>query len=217
MTSPSLTPLGDRGITIRLGEGISVELSERAVGLANAINRAAIRGVTDVVPSYTSLGVFYDPFDISFDDLTVRLESLLEDVGAEDCDKPEEERLVRIPVQYNGEDIDEVARRAKLSTSDVAEIHSSREYRVFVVGFVPGFAYLGPLDPRLILPRRETPRKRVPAGSIAIAEAQTGVYPAETPGGWHLIGTTTERMFDPTRDTPSLLRVGDRVRFEVVL
>jgi TIGR00370 family protein len=127
-----------------------------------------------------------------------------------------EERLIRIPVVYNGEDLEDVCRRTRLAASEVIDIHSRREYRVFVVGFVPGFAYLGPLDPRLMVPRRESPRKRVPAGSVAIAEAQTGVYPSATPGGWNLIGTTAEKMFDAARDEPALLRVGDRVRFEPV-
>ena len=117
---------------------------------------------------------------------------------------------------YDGEDLDDVCRRTKLNRPEVIEIHSGREYLVMVVGFVPGWAYLGQLDPRLIVPRRESPRKRVPPGSVAIAEAQTGVYPSGTPGGWNLIGTTTEKMFDVMQGEPALLRVGDRVRFEPV-
>ena len=107
-----------------------------------------------------------------------------------------------------------MANRTGLSTAEVISLHSEMDYRVFVTGFVPGFAYLGELDERLSLPRREAPRKRVPAGSVAIAERQTGVYPASTPGGWHLIGTTTEKMFDPGRSRPALLCVGDLVRFD---
>lgn len=211
----AFSPVGDRGITVKLGDGISAELSDRVVEYAKAVSDAAIRGVTDVVPSYSSFGVFYDPLAVSFADLSVRLESALSDVlpGAA---SQSEGRLIRIPVVYNGEDLDDVRRRTRLTASQIIEIHSSREYRVFVVGFVPGFAYLGPLDPRLMVPRRESPRKRVPAGAVAIAEAQTGVYPSETPGGWNLIGTTDEKMFDVTRDEPALLRVGDRVRFEPV-
>ncbi len=211
----TLAPLGDRGITVGLGEGISVELSDRVVEFANAVTSASIRGVTDVVPSYASFGVFYNPLELSFADLSARVESVLTDVESDD-EESVEGRLVHIPVAYDGEDMDDVCRRTKLTRSEVIEIHSSREYRVFVVGFVPGFAYLGPLDPRLIVPRRESPRKKVPAGSVAIAEAQTGVYPSETPGGWNLIGTTTERMFDPSRLDPALLHVGDKVKFEGV-
>lgn len=211
----TLNPLGDRGITVKLGDGISAGLSDSVVEYARAVSDAAIRGVTDVVPSYSSFGVFYDPLALSFADLSVRLESALGDVRPQETEG-DEGRLIRIPVVYNGEDLDDVRRRTKLTVSEVIDIHSSREYRVFVVGFVPGFAYLGQLDPRLIVPRRESPRKRVPAGSVAIAEAQTGIYPSETPGGWNLIGTTAEKMFDVTRNEPALLRVGDRVRFEPV-
>lgn len=211
----SITPLGDRGITVRLGEGISVDLSDSVVEYANAVTSESIRGVTDVVPSYASFGVFYNPLELSFADLSARIESVLVQAGSPDMERVEG-RLVSIPVVYDGEDMDDVCRRTKLTASEVIDIHSGREYRVFVVGFVPGFAYLGPLDPRLIVPRRESPRKKVPAGSVAIAEAQTGVYPSEVPGGWNLIGTTTERMFDPSRLDPALLHVGDRVKFEAV-
>jgi len=123
-------------------------------------------------------------------------------------------RVHHIRVRYDGEDLDEVARRTQLTTAEVVSIHIAALYRVFVIGFVPGFAYLGPLDARLALPRRDSPRKRVPPGSVAIAERQTGIYPSATPGGWHIIGSTTERMFDPSRLEPSLLSVGDRVKFE---
>ena len=208
-----LTPLGDRGITIRLGDGINLDLSEKVVEHARAVSAAAIRGVTDVVASYASLGVFYNPLDISFADLARRLNAVLADEERIEREASAEGRLIQIEVVYDGEDLDDVCRRTRLSRDEVVQFHSQRDYRVFVVGFVPGFAYLGPLDPRLIVPRRESPRKRVPAGSVAIAEAQTGVYPSAAPGGWNLIGTTTDKMFDPDRDTPALLNVGDRVRF----
>lgn len=211
--TPILSPLGDRGITITVGEGISLDLSKRVVRHARAVRSAAIRGVTDVVPSYASLGVFYEPIEISFADLSRQVTAVLADIDEVDGDEHTEGRLVEISVTYDGEDLDDVCRRTRLAARDVIEIHSSRDYTVFVVGFVPGWAYLGPLDPRLIIPRRESPRKRVPAGSVAIAEAQTGVYPSESPGGWNLIGTTKERMFDPTSDSPALPSVGDRVRF----
>lgn len=210
-----LTPLGDRGITVKFGEGINTELSNSVVDHANAVSNAAIRGVTDVVPSYASLGVFYNQLEVSFADLSRKLEVALADAELERSELADG-RIINIPVVYDGEDLDDICRRTKLTRSEVIDIHSSREYRVFVVGFVPGFAYLGQLDPRLIVPRRESPRKRVPSGTVAIAEAQTGVYPSETPGGWNLIGTTKERMFDVNRLNPALLRVGDRVRFEVV-
>ena len=212
-----MSPLGDGGISVRFGDGISEALSEAVVSHSRAISSAEIIGVTDVVPSYATLTVFYDGTRIGYEDIRRRLETVL--AGA-DVDRPGSDaadaKLHRIPVVYDGEDLDEVASRTGLARSEVISIHSEAEYRVFVTGFVPGFAYLGILDQRLALPRRESPRKRVPPGSVAIADRQTGVYPAATPGGWHLIGTTAERMFDADRNPPSLLQVGDSVRFEPI-
>ena len=215
MNNPAMSPVGDGGIAVRFGDGISEALSEAVVSHARAISSAEIIGVTDVVPSYATLTVFYDGTRIEYEDIRKRLETVL---ASRDPDQsggePAAAKLHRIPVVYDGEDLDEVARRTGLARDEVISIHSETEYRVFVTGFVPGFAYLGILDERLSLPRRESPRKRVPVGSVAIAERQTGVYPAATPGGWHLIGTTVERMFDADRNPPSLLQVGDRIRFE---
>lgn len=216
MSEPHLSPLGDGGIAIRLGEGISEALSDVVVSCARTISSAEIIGVSDVVPSYATLTVFYDPTMIGYDDIRGRLVTLLAGDSGEQVDSGAGSTVHRIPAVYDGEDLDEVASRTGMARSDVIAIHSQAEYRVFVTGFVPGFAYLGILDERLALPRRESPRKRVPPGSIAIADRQTGIYPAATPGGWHLIGTTAERMFDPNRNPPSLLQVGDRVRFEPV-
>ena len=210
-----MSPLGDGGIALRFGVGISEALSEAVVSHARAISSAEIIGVTDVVPSYATLTVFYDGTRIEYEDIRRRLETVLASIEPDRSGgEPSAPKLHRIPVVYDGEDLDEVAGRTGLARGEVISIHSETEYRVFVTGFVPGFAYLGILDERLSLPRRESPRKRVPVGSVAIAERQTGVYPAATPGGWHLIGTTAERMFDADRSPPSLLQVGDRVRFE---
>ena len=210
MTVPLISPLGDTAITLTFGEGISAELNDRVVEEANRIAAARFPGVRDVVPAYASLAVHYDPLRIGYADLRALLTSLSPPATSPIQRAP---RSHLIPVTYDGEDLADVARRTNLTVEDVISIHSAAEYRVFVIGFVPGFAYLGPLDPRLVVTRRESPRKRVPAGSVAIAEAQTGVYPAETPGGWHLIGTTDVKMFDATREPPALLAVGDRVRF----
>ena len=215
MTNPDMSPLGDGGIALRFGEGISEALSEAVVNQARRISSAEIIGVTDVVPSYATLTVFYDAAMTGYEDLRRRLVTVLSaDDTPETASAASQAKLHRIAVVYDGEDLDEVATRTGLSRDDVIAIHSGKEYRVFVTGFVPGFAYLGILDERLALPRRESPRKRVPPGSVAIAERQTGIYPAATPGGWHLIGTTAERPFDPARKQPSLFQVGDKVRFE---
>lgn len=212
MSERQINPLGDSAVILTLGEGISEELSERVVREAQAITGGEIPGVTDVVPAYATVTVHYDPMRIGYADLRSRLLALASP-GHSTAVGNRSARSHIVKVRYDGEDLADVAERTGRTTSDVIEIHSATEYRVFVIGFVPGFAYLGVLDPRLVLPRRESPRKRVPAGSVAIAEAQTGIYPAETPGGWHLIGTTDVRMFDPSRAEPALFAVGDRVRF----
>ena len=213
MTGPRIVPLGDSAITLVLGEGISEALSRRVVATAERIRTAGISGVRDVVASYSSVAVHFDPLSIAHSDLRSRVTGLLNELDAVDVD-PDSARFHRIGVRYDGEDLEEVAGRLGLTIEDVKTIHASVEYRVFVIGFVPGFAYMGPLDERLALPRRDSPRKRVPPGSVAIAERQTAVYPSATPGGWHLIGTTSEPLFDPHRDEPAMLRVGDRVKFE---
>lgn len=212
-------PLGDSAVTVVVGEGISRELNAEVIRLTRAVTHASIEGVLDVVPSYASFAVFYDPRRAGYERISANLRETIVRADAGDersSTETEAERTIRIPVRYDGEDLTDVAARTGLTRDRVVELHSSREYNVFVIGFVPGFAYLGELDNALVLPRRSTPRKRVPAGSVAIAEAQTGIYPFSTPGGWHLIGTTSLTMFDPAADDPAVLRVGDRVFFEPV-
>ena len=209
-------PLGDTAITIPVGEGISQELSEHVVRRASLIRTAGIPGVTDVVSSYASLVVHYNPLTIGYHDLRERLRSLSVSSAESSTERDTGFKTHVIPVRYDGEDLDDVARRTGLSTDEVIRIHSSAIYRVLVIGFVPGFAYMGPLDERLVIPRKESPRKRVPAGSVAIAESQTGIYPSATPGGWHILGTTAAKMFDALASPPALFAAGDVVRFEVV-
>jgi len=212
-------PLGDSAITIVVGQGISRELSAEVIRLTRAVTNAKLDGVHDIVPSYATLAVYYDPGRVRYEKLSNTLRETIALAGernASSSPQSEQKRTIRIPVRYDGEDLIDVAARTGLTRDRVVELHSSREYHVYVIGFVPGFAYLGELDNALVLPRRAVPRKRVPAGSVAIAEAQTAVYPFSTPGGWHLIGTTSLAMFDPAADDPALLRVGDSVIFEPV-
>jgi inhibitor of KinA len=208
-------PLGDSAITVFLGDGISRELSADVQQLADALRSESIAGVIEVVPAYASVAAYYDPLGIGYDELMDSVRALRTRMSRTPASIPSERRI-RIPVRYDGEDLTEVADRTGHTRDEVIGLHADREYHVYVVGFVPGFAYLGELDPSLVLPRRSVPRKRVPAGAVAIAEAQTGIYPYSTPGGWHLIGTTIQKMFDPSATEPALLRVGDRVIFEPV-
>ncbi len=209
-----LAPLGDEAILITLGDTIDRGLNERVQACASAIGAAMIAGVADIVPAYASLAVHYDASLAEAHEIMGRLSDIASSVARTDA-RPES-TVVTIPVRYDGADLAAVADATGLAPDEVVARHSAVEYFVYMMGFAPGFAYLGDLDPALRLPRRETPRIRVPRGSVAIAGLQTAVYPHETPGGWHLIGRTDLSLFDLKRDPPALLRAGDRVRFEPV-
>ena len=205
MSEPEVVALGDSSLLVRFGPGGE----GRALRAADALRHADVPGLQDVAVAYHTLGIYFDPLLAPIERLAeLALEESLSE-AARDFDAP----LRTIAVQYDGQDLTEVAQACGLAPGDVVELHASVEYRVRAVGFVPGFAYLGELDARLRLPRRDAPRARVPAGAVAIAGAQTAVYPLVTPGGWHLIGHTDTVMFDPRRQPASLLAVGARVRF----
>lgn len=213
MTAITTHPLGDSAIAIAFGTERSPELLARIHTAAAAIASSNVVGVEDVVPSYLSIGVFYDCLQRSYEELAAELSALCEaSAHAGASAAPGREHV--LPARYDGIDLSEVAAATGLSTQEVIERHSRRVYRVDIIGFVPGFAYLSELDGSLELPRRAEPRPRIAAGSIAIAGRQTAVYPLVTPGGWHIIGSTDAVMFDPLRAEPSLLRAGDTVRFE---
>jgi KipI family sensor histidine kinase inhibitor len=205
-----ISPLGDAALLVELGRRVDTALNTRALSLAAAV--AKKRGVKEAVGGYASVTVHYDPEQVTYKGLVGAIQKL----ATGRPPHPPPGRLHRIPVVYDGPDIEEAARTLKLTPAEVARIHSKPYYRVFMIGFVPGWAYLGPLPEELRLPRRRVPRTSVPAGSVAIAGAQTGVYPLPTPGGWHLIGRTSLKMFLPESDPPLLLRPGDRVRFHPV-
>jgi KipI family sensor histidine kinase inhibitor len=207
---PRIEPLGDDALLMTFADAISWDVSARIRSAAAQVRGMSIEAVTDVVPAYTTLAVYFDSARVSHESLASSLSPLLSATGR---GADQDAALIEIPIVYDGPDLAEVAARTGLTIEAVIERHSSRTYRAYVAGFVPGFAYLGDLDESLVLPRRATPRVRVPRGSVAIADAQTAVYPLETPGGWHLIGTTTAVMFDPSRDPPALISPGDTVRF----
>ena len=202
-----LHPLGDAAALLELGSRIDTALNTRAIGLAAALRKR--RGVREAVAGYASVTIHYDPDQMTFPQLETATRNLMKERHA----PPAPGRLHRIPVIYDGPDLEETAERVKLSVPDLIRRHTEPTYRVFMIGFVPGWAYLGPLPEELRLPRRSVPRTHVPAGSVAIAGAQTGVYPLPTPGGWHLLGRTEIPMFLPDADPPLLLRTGDRVKF----
>ena len=213
-----IVEFGDAAFLVVLGERISVLLNRRTRALDDAVRGAlpAADGWGVPVLAYASLLVPYDSDRLTAEDARQRIAALVVAMEAAPLPPERPTQVVEIPVRYGGEDgpdLDEVAERLGLTPDEVVAIHAGRTYRVFMLGFVPGFAYLGRLPSRLVLPRRATPRARVPAGSVAIADAQTAVYPTATPGGWHLIGRTDEVLWDPTDDSPARLAPGDHVRF----
>jgi KipI family sensor histidine kinase inhibitor len=213
--SPEFAPLGDGAILLTLGDTVEREINRRVHACASAIRTAGIAAVIDVVPAYASLAVHYDASAASADEMTSRLREIVQAPLPDEAEHAAGP-VVTIPVRYDGPDLSAVAEATGLAANEVIARHSAAEYYVYMMGFAPGFAYLGELDPALRLERREVPRTRVPRGSVAIAGSQTAVYPHETPGGWHLIGTTDLLLFEPRQDPPALLRAGDRVRFQPI-
>jgi len=202
-----IQPLGDSALLAELSTRLDTAINTRAIALATALKKR--RDVRQAIAGYASVTVQFDPEQATHDSLGAAIKRL----AAKRPPMAEPGRLHRIPVNYDGPDIAEVGERLQLSRERIIEIHSRPIYRVFLVGFVPGWAYLGPLPDELVLPRREVPRTQVPAGSVAIAGRQSGVYPLPTPGGWHLIGRTSVKLFLPDSDPPCLFRAGDRVKF----
>jgi KipI family sensor histidine kinase inhibitor len=204
----------DRSLLIRLGESINLETHRRVLKLLRTIEARPVDGIIDLHPAYASILVVFDPVRQDHARLQVLLRGRLAESERIELPQP---RRVEIPVCYGGEygpDLDAVARLHQITPERVAELHSSPVYSVYFLGFAPGFAYLGGLPDEIATPRLDTPRARVPAGSVGIAGTQTGIYPFATPGGWRLIGRTPLRMFDPGRGPRmSLLEMGDQVRF----
>ena len=220
---PRCYPLGDAAVTLELGQRISPATHQLIRALARLLDQNPPPGLRECVPAFTTLTVYYDPLELSrqnpeispYEQVASYLQSLLpaaQLLAADYAPGP----LVEIPVCYGGDfgpDLAAVARHAGLSEAAVVELHSAAEYLVYMVGFTPGFPYLGGLDARLAMPRRPAPRPLVPAGAVGIAGAQTGIYSLPTPGGWQLIGRTPRRLFDAARTPPSLLQAGNRLRF----
>ncbi|WP_324736167.1 5-oxoprolinase subunit PxpB [Thermococcus sp. SY098] len=204
-------PAGDSALVIIFGDRIDEGINKKVHAVASAIEKASPDWLVEVVPTYTSIYVYYDPLKLSYQEA---LDAIKPFLSAEP--KGEKPRIVEIPTVYGGEfgpDIEFVAKHNGLTVDDVIEIHSKPLYRVYMLGFTPGFAYLGGMDEKVATPRLEKPRLKVPAGSVGIAGKQTGIYPIESPGGWRLIGRTPLRLFTPEKEPPTLLQPGDYVKF----
>ena len=206
---------------VRVVETFEAEQSLDAVLRATRqLEAARIRGVFDLVPAYTTIGVFYDSARIrGFDELKTTIEQVVESSLEPARPRAGGGSIIEVPVCYEDEfapDLDEVARRAALPPEEVVRRHAAASYRVSCVGFTPGFPYLSGLPPELATPRRASPRKEIPAGAVAIGGTQTGIYPRKSPGGWNIIGRTPLRLFDVERHPPALFQAGDRVRFRKI-
>jgi len=208
-----LVPIGDSCLSMLFGRTIDPAVNARCVAMAASLERRAWPGVRDVVPAYNAVTVHFDPIRFDREDLATELNVLAAMDWPEGADAG---APVMIPVTYGGEDgpdLSTVAKFAGCSEDEVIRLHAAPVYRVYMLGFLPGFAYMGSVNARIAMPRLDTPRMRVAAGSVGIAGLQTGVYPCETPGGWRIIGRTPIRLFDSARATPCVLKAGDRVRF----
>ena len=210
---PRFLPAGDQALVVELGDAIGPEINRRVHSLMSAVQEAEVPGVRDLVPTYRSLLVYYDPLTASDDEVRGRVERL---EASLDDRPPINPRVIQLPTLYGGEygpDLGFVAEHAGMAVDDVIQVHSGTDYLVHMMGFSPGFPYLGGLHEGLATPRLATPRTAIPAGSVGIAENQTGVYPVATPGGWRLIGRTPLDLFDAGREPPALIGAGDYVRF----
>ncbi|UFJ41110.1 5-oxoprolinase subunit PxpB [Brevibacillus humidisoli] len=208
-----LDTLGDTAVRVQWGTEISPELNEQIRSFCVLLEQANIKGVAEWVPTYTAVTLFYDPYTISYDRLAEKIAELYRRRGEREI--PPAERIY-IPTYYGGEsgpDLEVVARHNQLSAEEVVEIHTGSEYLIYMMGFTPGFPYLGGMSKKIATPRLQTPRERIAPGSVGIAGEQTGIYSMATPGGWQIIGRTPLRLYDPDRESPMLLQAGNYLQF----
>ncbi len=223
-----IVPIGDFAIVVRLRdrfEDAPDKTLDTVLGAVEKLRTAAIPGVIELAPAYTSVAVFYEPSVVvkrgentgsAFEQLAIRIRRALEPAGGRGKTVQFQSRTVEVPVCYDSEfalDLNDVVRQTNLSPEQAISLHCGADYRVACIGFVPGFTFLAGLPKELATPRRNIPRKQIPPGSVGIGGTQTGIYPIQSPGGWNLIGRTPLSLFDPKKNPPTLLRTGERVRF----
>lgn len=211
--APEILPCGDCALNVHFEEAIRPDVNARVCTLAQALEAHKPEGVVEWVSAYCTLTVYYRPELVRFAELAALLRAIM---PAEQVDVARERTVVELPTAYGGEygpDLQHVADHAGLHAEEVIKLHSAPEYLIYMMGFMPGFTYLGGLDERLHTPRLSEPRVRIPAGSVGIAGSQTGAYPVDSPGGWQLIGRTPLRLYEADREIPILLRAGQYVKF----
>ncbi len=206
-------PVGDKGLLVEFGRSISPGINRRVRSFALALDKSTLPGIIEYIPTYRSVLIFYDPFVWEVGPLVDRLGDIENSLSKIRLPDPS---IYFLPVAYGGEygpDLHKVCGHTGFTGSKVIDIHTSVNYLIYMLGFTPGFPYLGGMDERISTPRHETPRIKLPAGSVGIAGSQTGIYPVESPGGWQIIGRTPVKLFDPHKDKPVLLNPGDYIRF----
>lgn len=211
---PTISPVGDRAISIDFGQVIDPKINRHIRQTIERIKELQLEGIIELVPTYCALLVEYDAMLYSYSDICNIIEPTLEE-GMTDTTN-ELVTVVEVPTVYGGEfgpDLSFVATHNHLSEDEVVSIHSGTDYLVYMLGFIPGFTYLGGMDPRIATPRLSSPRTLIPAGSVGIAGEQTGTYPSDSPGGWQIIGRTPVTMYDMSKEQAALLRAGDYVRY----
>lgn len=219
-----MKPLGDSALMVQLGEGMDPSIHKKVRNLSAILHAQPFEGFIETVPAYNNVTIHYNPYIVrfarfgeegltSFQKVSAYINDLLQQIGGE---QSFEERTITVPVYYGekfGPDLAYVAEYNDLSIEEVIRIHSENEYLVYMIGFAPGFPFMGGMNEAIATPRRDTPRLSIPSGSVGIAGKQTGVYPMETPGGWQIIGRTPKKLFLPDLSAPSLLRSGDKIKF----
>ena len=213
---PRFATLSDRALVVHLGDQMDTAMFRTVRSMSRQLEAKPLAGMMEFVPAFTTVAVYYDPLRTSEAELIASITKL---AGMDDESTEPQRRVVEIPVCYGGEfgaDLEFVAKHTNLTPQEVIGIHSAADYLVHMIGFAPGFPYLGGMSSKIATPRRSSPRLKIPAGSVGIAGDQTGIYPLETPGGWQLIGRTPLELFQPNQDPPTLLQAGDVVRFRSI-
>jgi len=212
-STPAYRIMGDRSLLVELGDHIGLDVNQKVRELFVALTAAPLKGLIETIPGYSSLLLIFDPFKLRVSLLRKQVQQILDTLDPSRLTEP---RTVDIPVAYGGEcgpDLNWVAQYHQITPEEVIQLHTSHVYHVYMIGFMPGFPYMGELPKALVTPRKETPRTAVPKGSVGLAQAQTGIYPTRSPGGWQIIGRTPIKLFDASRWPPALLEMGDQVRF----
>lgn len=217
-SSPKYSPVGDRALLVKFGDTIDLGINRKVHALSRAVEEAKIHGAEECVPTYASLLVYYNPLKTSYERMVFGLKDL--EPKIDEYSVKTETRMIVVPTVYGGSfgpDLTSVAEYHKLSEAEAIRLHSETEYAVYMIGFIAGFPYMGKVPEAIATPRLETPRLKIPAGSVGIAGNQTGIYPREAPGGWRIIGRTPLVLFNPYAEPqPALFQLGDRVRFKPI-